>query len=559
MIMAPKYKKILVLFLLVLPLVLLTFRFSYASTYYNNSMEIEANPHKRSYKYGEDITINIKIKNKNRYAKLFYKVTDIYSGGGFSTVNLDSSERIVDSFGEDGISVKLKDNYYSEKLNKEIIDTHITFKNGYRPPNMTDEEYEEYSKYRGDKIVAHRLGEVLYEKESYTALELIKSKINATLLIVVISILIIVVLVIFSYFIIKSKNKGGYSFKSIILFILGSGLIFYTILGPICTYAADIYQENVKYNKTISTTVEKYGIFSCTFDVKVEYYFINSIEPITDLDLDTDGDTLPDYLEVLYLTDLNNEDTDTDGLPDGVEVYRTFTDPLRTDTNGNDVDDGNEDYDQDKLTNLEEKFHGTDYDNADTDFDGLSDYDEINGVKTKNGLKTYETDPLSDDTDGDGLRDGTELKLNLNPTNPDDANTKVHQVLSTSSIIPKELTIEAAIPISFMGNIVGDISENILVRKSTDSYFNQLQYTIGNAIIVNTTYKINDELKVVFDLTKYKSIKDRIIVCRYEEGNLVEVADTNLSGNMLISQCYSGVYVLVDSKKYIQDLNLFIK
>ena len=64
---------------------------------------------------------------------------------------------------------------------------------------------------------------------------------------------------------------------------------------------------------------------------------------------------------------------------------------------------------------------------------------------------------------------------------------------------------------------------------------------------------------MVFDLTKYKSIKDRIIVCRYEEGNLVEVADTNLSGNMLISQCYSGVYVLVDSKKYIQDLNLFIK
>lgn len=553
--MAPKYKKILVLFLLVLPLVLLTFRFSYASTYYNNSMEIEANPHKRSYKYGEDITINIKIKNKNRYAKLFYKVTDIYSGGGFSTVNLDSSERIVDSFGEDGISVKLKDNYYSEKLNKEIIDTHITFKNGYRPPNMSDEEYEEYSKYRGDKIVAHRLGKVLYEKESYTALELIKSKINATLLIVVI---IIVVLVIFTYFIIKSKNKGGYSFKSIILFILGSGLIFYTILGPICTYAADIYQENVKYNKTISTTVEKYGIFSCTFDVKVEYYFINSIEPITDLDLDTDGDTLPDYLEVLYLTDLNNEDTDTDGLPDGVEVFRTFTDPLWTDTNGNDVDDGNEDYDQDKLTNLEEKSHGTDYDNADTDFDGLSDYDEINGVKTKNGLKTYETDPLSDDTDGDGLRDDTELKLNLNPTNPYDANTKVFQTISTSSIIPKELTIESSVPISFRGALVGDIEENLKVKKSSNWYYDSLESTVGNTIVVETSYKEGDGLIIVFDVSKYATIKDRLQVCKLMDGKLQVVSGTYMSGNNIISSCSSGEYVLIDSMKLLQDMNVFL-
>ena len=556
--MKPKYKKILVLFLLVLPLVLLTFRFSYASTYYNNSMEIEANPHKRSYKYGEDITINIKIKNKNRYAKLFYKVTDIYSGGGFSTVNLDSSERIVDSFGEDGISVKLKDNYYSEKLNKEIIDTHITFKNGYRPPNMTDEEYEEYSKYRGDKIVAHRLGKVLYEKESYTALELIKSKINATVLIVVISLLIIVVLVIFTYYIIKSKNKGGYSFKSVILFILGSGLIFYTILGPICTYAADIYQENVKYNKTISTKVEKYGIFSCTFDVKVEYYFINSIEPITDLDLDTDGDTLPDYLEVLYLTDLNNEDTDTDGLPDGVEVYRTFTDPLRTDTNGNDVDDGNEDYDQDKLTNLEEKSHGTDYDNADTDFDGLSDYDEINGVKTKNGLKTYETDPLSDDTDGDGLRDDTELKLNLNPTNPYDANTKVFQTISTSSIIPKELTIESSVPISFRGALVGDIEENLKVKKSSNWYYDSLESTVGNTIVVETSYKEGDGLIIVFDVSKYATIKDRLQVCKLMDGKLQVVRGTYMSGNNIISSCSSGEYVLIDSMKLLQDMNVFL-
>lgn len=290
----------------------------------------------------------------------------------------------------------------------------------------------------------------------------------------------------------------------------------------------------------------------------VEYYFVNTIAPITNLELDTDNDTLPDYLEVLYLTDLNNDDTDGDGIPDGVEVYRTYTDPLRVDTDNNGVNDSDEDYDKDKLTNIEEKNHRTDYDNIDTDFDSLSDYDEINGVKSKDGTKTYILDPLSDDTDGDGLRDDTEIKLGLNPTNPSDAHTKVSQT-SSEDAIPKDLGKKSSVPISFYGELVGDIDENVKVRKSNDNFFDNMQGLVGNPIMIDTTYDGDDGLKISFDLTKYDSIKNRIQLCRYVDGELLPVEHTYVSGDKLLGDVTIGEYVLVDSKKYTNSLKIYIK
>ena len=531
----------------------------------NNSIEIEVSPQRMSYDYGDNVSLDISITNKNRYAKLYYKISEIYSGGGFSPLNLTNDERIVESNSNANISVILKDNFYKETTEKDI-DTHITFNNGYyngkgkmsigkNVYEMTEKEFSEFQRYRNEKVgIGETQREPLGKREG-EQLEQIKSQINATLLIIFIILLVIVSLVIFIWFIIKSKSKGGYHFKCIIFII---GITLSLILNRTNkVYAADIYQENVKYSKSVSTQVG-YANFTCTFDVKIEYYFVNTIAPITDLELDTDSDTLPDYLEVLYLTDLNNDDTDRDGLPDGVEVYRTYTDPLRVDTDNNGVKDSDEDYDKDKLTNIEEKSNGTDYDNIDTDYDNLSDYDEVNGVKSKDGLKTYILNPLSDDTDGDGLRDDTEIKLWLDPTNPSDAHIKVRQEIN-QSVLPKDLTIESSTPISFYGELVGDIDENVRARKSSNSLFDNMQYTIGNAVIIDTSYDYNSGLKMSFDLSKYKGIKDRILVYRNENGELKEVEHTFVSGNKLNSDCYSGEYVLIDSKKYMQDINIFIK
>ncbi|MCL2643117.1 MAG: VWA domain-containing protein [Candidatus Bathyarchaeota archaeon] len=69
----------------------------------------------------------------------------------------------------------------------------------------------------------------------------------------------------------------------------------------------------------------------------------------------------------------------------------------------------NADYDNDGLTNLQEYEYGTDPFLADTDGDGLTDYEEI---------FIYGTNPLVADTDGDSVPDGLEIELGLDPKNP---------------------------------------------------------------------------------------------------------------------------------------------
>ena len=67
------------------------------------------------------------------------------------------------------------------------------------------------------------------------------------------------------------------------------------------------------------------------------------------------------------------------------------------------------DSDSDGLTDAEEAIYGTNPLVADTDGDGLSDYDEV---------KIYHTNPLVVDTDGDGYPDGVEVKSGHNPNGP---------------------------------------------------------------------------------------------------------------------------------------------
>lgn len=121
---------------------------------------------------------------------------------------------------------------------------------------------------------------------------------------------------------------------------------------------------------------------------------------------DTDGDGLPDEYEEEYGCDPANPDTDGDGLPDGYEIITIGSNPSDAYSLDNILSDGEYDNDQDGLSNYEEYLLGTDPLRADSDFDGLSDGDEVN---------VYDTDPLNPDTDGDGLSDGDEIALGLNP------------------------------------------------------------------------------------------------------------------------------------------------
>ena len=135
-------------------------------------------------------------------------------------------------------------------------------------------------------------------------------------------------------------------------------------------------------------------------------------------DSDSDDDEIPDGQEVNYwqrrgvdplddedgdqISNLHDPDSDNDLWLDGVEI-RFSTDPL--DPNDPAFD---EDSDRDGLTNSEELLIGTDPLNDDSDGDGLKDGEEVN---------MWGSDPLNDDSDEDGLLDSNEIHPLNDPDN----------------------------------------------------------------------------------------------------------------------------------------------
>ena len=93
---------------------------------------------------------------------------------------------------------------------------------------------------------------------------------------------------------------------------------------------------------------------------------------------DTDNDKLPDCIEESVNSNPNVMDTDGDNLDDYYEVMVTFTDPADVDTDDNLIDDCNEDFDNDGLTNLQEYLLNTSPWHSDSDKDTLNDGAEVN-------------------------------------------------------------------------------------------------------------------------------------------------------------------------------------
>jgi hypothetical protein len=112
--------------------------------------------------------------------------------------------------------------------------------------------------------------------------------------------------------------------------------------------------------------------------------------------VDSDGDGLPDAIELLLGSGAFTADSDGDGLSDGIE-YLLKGDPFSARPEDDDDADG--------LTNIEEVRFGTDPSRLDTDGDGLSDGEEVQ----------RHTDPLRMDTDGDRFPDGLEVALGTDP------------------------------------------------------------------------------------------------------------------------------------------------
>lgn len=301
--------------------------------------------------------------------------------------------------------------------------------------------------------------------------------------------------------------------------------------------------RNAEYNSTIAPGENvSIGIKGCEGEsgdepinfVLYSYSKAGNNQSI-DLELDTDNDGVQDYLEDYFGTDKNKTDTDGDGLSDFVELYSLVLDPLNIDTDGNGVNDADEDLDGDGLSNICEFTIGTSIVIVDTDEDGLNDNVEYN---------VHGTNPLSKDTDGDGASDSKEIEYGTNPLVYEDK-------FEVSYKAGGEDTVKASVDIVLDGTQV----DSLAVEKFDDEFLfpvNMPGY-IGGAydFSVDGTFdkatikfEFNEELLEDADF-------DPVIYYFNEEKQLLEELDTTVVGNVASTEVtHFSKYILINRKVY---------
>jgi hypothetical protein len=167
-------------------------------------------------------------------------------------------------------------------------------------------------------------------------------------------------------------------------------------------------------------------------------------------------------LGVLRLEVVLAADSDGDGIPDDLEIALGL-DP-------NNPIDALEDFDGDGLTNREEVALGTAIRNADSDGDGIPDGEEV-----VPGADGFVTNPLLADTDGDGIRDGLEIATGTDPTDP--ASFSLERALRALEVSPEAVVLtfntvlgEASRQLTVTGKLRDDTDIDLTSRARGTSY-----------------------------------------------------------------------------------------
>lgn len=287
-------------------------------------------------------------------------------------------------------------------------------------------------------------------------------------------------------------------------------------------------------NGTIFVQVVDNGIFFLTLDSDRDGLsdLFETETSLTDpFDPDTDNDTLTDYAEYFtYNTNPLLNDTDYDGYLDAFEIANGWdpNDPIDPSWKLLDSDyDGISDYDEFNL--------GTDRFSNDTDSDDLSDYAEIYEFGTNPLLEdtdgdlihdgteilVYTTDPLDPDSDDDRLTDGFEVyKALTNPLNPDtdgDSFSDYDELylyftdpLNKLSNISMQRFVRRGIPVIAAGLIIFLITITLLVVRYKKRYNLRLSKEYSHLNLIFPLQSIEWLKSIEIDPSKYFTNIDTI-------------------------------------------------
>ena len=399
-------------------------------------------------------------------------------------------------------------------------------------------------RYIRDRKVLEEEETALKEKEDAN-----KRKFVYILAVVFIVVLIALVAIYFIRRYIKS-NEELYN----ILLIIGLSFIlticsFTFRVKNIYAYTQQTFMMNTTYSHEYLCEVWNSGI-PWTFKFRVSYKFIGELPSFSE-SLDSDGDGLSDNYEVYFITNRFSADTDGDGISDYDEIYTIDTDPLKADTNNNGKTDGEEDYDGDGLTNIEEKNFNTFMDNSDTDSDGLTDYEEV---------RVYHTDPLKVDTDNDGLSDYEEVqvakKLGVSDISSINKTNTMNQELPRDNF-DSSLYKENIIQMKVSGDVYGLIENHIKVKERSNATLDNVNSILGKFAYIDNDYETSN-INVTFDISNYSLKKDALKVCTYENGK-VKMLDTTLTENNISANINSGYVFVLDIDRYVDSILAYKK
>ena len=318
--------------------------------------------------------------------------------------------------------------------------------------------------------------------------------------------------------------------------------------------------DDTKYSiKVASDFIKKFYKVTIIKDGKtiesIPFSIVNANGKYSTELLDTDKDGLADLYEEMLGTDKTLPDTDKDGLTDYEEAYITNTDPTKYDSVTEGVSDADADNDKDGLTNKREIELKTDPNSDDTDGDTLKDGDE---------LSKYNTDPIKRDTDGDELEDDDEFKFNCDPNKKDTDNNGIidgkekHQ--QTLDVVPDNKE-QAVTKVSVSMNVSGNIEKTTTV----DSIMNKDVLCSNVVGLVGEPFSIEskssfDKATITFtvDKTKLGEIGfDNLMFLWYdrENDNFVELETSHDAENSTVSieTTHFSEYMIVDSDKWFRN------